>query len=148
MTIRDIKTAINNVIISNGGSVYSNETDEGYQKPAFFVEIIPVRTTRISSVYDEVDLFVEIHYEPAVLTEEECLRVADKIDEWFSVPIVCGDRNITPPEEIEHTTDDDIVLYSSFNLTITKIHNESAYDGQPEPTMEELQLNLNIEGGI
>lgn len=35
MTIKEIKTAVNNVLIKHGQRVVSNETDEGYDKPAF-----------------------------------------------------------------------------------------------------------------
>ena len=41
MKITEIKTAINNRIIEKGGKVYSNETDEGYDKPAFFAIFLP-----------------------------------------------------------------------------------------------------------
>ena len=143
MKITEIKTAINNRIIEKGGKVYSNETDEGYDKPAFFVEIIPIGITRISPFYEEVALRVELHYEPAVETEEECLKMSEKINCWFSTPIPIGDRMLKPPDEIQHTTDDDITLYSSFDLTITRIHNEDAYTDD-DTLMGDAELELNI----
>ena len=143
MKITEIKTAINNRIIENGGKVYSNETDEGYDKPAFFVEIVPIGITRISPVYEEVELRVELHCESAVETEEECLKMSEKIDGWFATPIPVGDRMLKPPEEIQHTTDDDITLYSSFDLTITRIHNEDAYTDD-DTLMGDAELELNI----
>ena len=143
MKITEIKTAINNRIIENGGKVYSNETDEGYDKPAFFVEIVPIGITRISPVYEEVELRVEIHYEPAIETEEECLKTSEKIDGWFATPIPVRDRMLKPPEEIQHTTDDDTTLYSSFDLTITRIHNEDAYTDD-DTLMGDAELELNI----
>ena len=143
MKITEIKTAINNRIIEKGGKVYSNETDEGYDKPAFFVEIVPIEITSISPVYEEVDLRVEIHYEPTVATEEECLKMSERIDRWFSTPLPVGVRMLKPPEEIQHTTDDDITLYSSFDLTITRIHNEDAYTDD-DTNMGDAELELNI----
>ena len=143
MTIRDIKAAINAVIVANGGTVWSTETDEGFIRPAYFVEVVPVKTTRITPVYDECELSVEIHYEPLIETESQCLRVADLIDQWFSEPIILNEeRVIKPPDEISHTIEDGIVLYSDFNITITKIHNESIYQPSPsDPYMEILDLN-------
>ena len=147
MTIKEIKTAVNNVLIKHGQRVVSNETDEGYDKPAFFVRVIPISHERITPVYEEIELEIELHYEPAIQTDEECMRMADNIDDWFSEPFAVGDRMIKPPEDIQHTTDDDIVLYSSFSIVITRIFNEDSYDCQ-ETLLEEMELNLNIlQGG-
>lgn len=146
MTIKEIKTAVNNVLIKHGQRVVSNETDEGYDKPAFFVRVIPVSHERISPVYEDVELEVELHYEPAIQTDEECMRMADNIDTWFAEPFAVGDRMIKPPEDIQHTTDDDIVLFSSFSIVVTRIFNENGYDGQ-ETLLEEMELNLNISQG-
>ena len=136
MTIKEIKTAVNNVLIKHGQRVVSNETDEGYDKPAFFVRVIPISHERISPVYEDVELEVELHYEPAIQTDEECMRMADNIDTWFA----------EPPEDIQHTTDDDIVLFSSFSIVVTRVFNENSYDGQ-ETLLEEMELNLNISQG-
>lgn len=146
MTIKEIKTAVNNVLIKHGQRVVSNETDEGYDKPAFFVRVIPISHERISPVYEDVELEVELHYEPAIQTDEECMRMADNIDTWFAEPFAVGDRMIKPPEDIQHTTDDDIVLFSSFSIVVTRIFNENGYDGQ-ETLFEEMELNLNISQG-
>lgn len=146
MTIKEIKTAVNNVLIKHGQRVVSNETDEGYDKPAFFVRVIPISHERISPVYEDVELEVELHYEPAIQTDEECMRMADNIDTWFAEPFAVGDRMIKPPEDIQHTTDDDIVLFSSFSIVVTRIFNENGYDGQ-ETLLEEMELNLNISQG-
>lgn len=146
MTIKEIKTAVNNVLIKHGQRVVSNETDEGYDKPAFFVRVIPISHERISPVYEDVELEVELHYEPAIQTDEECMRMADNIDIWFAEPFAVGDRMIKPPEDIQHTTDDDIVLFSSFSIVVTRIFNENGYDGQ-ETLLEEMELNLNISQG-
>ena len=141
MKIKDIKTAINGVITVNGGTVYSSETKEGYEKPAYFTKVIPLRVTRISNVYDEVELDVEIHYESSSATEEECIITEDLINRWFAEPINVGDRVIKPPEEIQHTIDDSAVLYSDFTLITTVIHNEDAYITDL-PEMENLEFNL------
>ena len=146
MTIKEIKTAVNNILIKHGQRVVSNETDEGYDKPAFFVRVIPISHERISPVYEDVELEVELHYEPAIQTDEECMRMADNIDIWFAEPFAVGDRIIKPPEDIQHTTDDDIVLFSSFSIVVTRIFNENGYDGQ-ETLLEEMELNLNISQG-
>lgn len=146
MTIKEIKTAVNNVLIKHGQRVVSNETDEGYDKPAFFVRVIPISHERISPVYEDVELEVELHYEPAIQTDEECMRMADNIDIWFAEPFAVGDRMIKPPEDIQHTTDDDIVLFSTFSIVVTRIFNENGYDGQ-ETLLEEMELNLNISQG-
>lgn len=142
MNIRDIKTAINGVLVSHGCRVYSNETDEGFERPAFFVEIVPVNKTRISPVYEEIEFSVEIHYEPLTETEEACLAMADKFDEWFSEPFPASDRILKPPDDIQHLTDDDITLYSSFTITTTRITNEDSYT--EDPVMEDAELELNI----
>lgn len=146
MTIKEIKTAVNNVLIKHGQRVVSNETDEGYDKPAFFVRVIPISHERISPVYEDVELEIELHYEPAIQTDEECMRMADNIDLWFAEPFSVGDRMIKPPEDIQHTTDNDIVLFSSFSVVVTRIFNEGGYDGQ-ETLLEEMELNLNISQG-
>ncbi len=146
MTIKEIKTAINNVLIKHGQRVISNETDEGYDKPAFFVRVIPISHERVTAVYEDVELSVELHYEPSVMTDEECMQMADNIDCWFAEPIAVGNRKIRPPESIQHTTEDDIVLFSTFTVTITRIFNEGSYN-EPIPLIENLELNLNTSQG-
>lgn len=141
MTIRDVKTAINNVLINHGQRVFSNETEEAYDKPAFFVRIIPVNHERISPVYEELKFDVVLQYEPDIETDEELMKMADNIDNWFAEPFKVGDRTIKPPEDILHTTDDSIALYSSFTISVTRIVNENNYDDK-EILMNDMNLNF------
>ena len=144
MTIKDIKTAINGRITENGGRVYASEIKEGYEKPAFFVAVTPLRVTRISPVYDDIEMSVQLHYESSTETEAECIDTANSVNEWFAEPIKVGERFVKPPDEISHTIDDSTVLYSEFTINTTVIHNESSYS-EEIPKMENLELKIKKE---
>lgn len=135
MTIKQVKTAINGVLNKNGCDVYSSETDEGFKKPAYFVDVFPVAVDRTSTVYETVLLSVEVQYEPLVETDEECIEKSDDMSKWFSSPVEVGDRKITV-QNLEFNTDD-TVLYATFDIEFMQLIDENP------PIIEDME-NLKI----
>lgn len=143
MNLAEIKTAINRRISENGGTVYAEETEEGYAKPAVFVEIMPIGVTRISSVYEEVELGVKLHCEPEAETGEACLKLSEEITRWFAEPVPVGDRVLKPPEHIRYTTEFGSVLEVEFILAVTRLHNPNGYT-DADAFMEDAELEFRI----
>ena len=143
MTIKAIKTAVNKRIVEHGGIVYASETEEGFKRPCFFVDVFPTQTERISAAYEELTVHVEIHYESAEDTQNACIGMADKLLAWFSLPLEVGDRTLHA-EEIVCETDDDITLYVSFDLRVTV--DVPCDDGEEPfaPVMAEDEENLSF----
>ena len=139
MTIKQIKKAINNVLIQNGCDVYSSETEDGFKKPAYFVDVFPISRDRTNSFYEEIKLSVEIQYEPLIETVEECIERADDILKWFTVPIEAEERKITAYNS-EFSTDD-TVLYATFDIEFMQLIGDSI------PDIEDMEI-LKIQEGV
>jgi hypothetical protein len=123
MTIKQIKKAINDVLIKNGCDVYSSETDEGFKKPVYFVDIFPVEKEKTTSVYETVRLSAEIQYEPSVETDEECIEKAEAMAQWFTAPIEVDDRKLTI-YNLEFNTEN-AVLYVTFDIEFMQLIDEN-----------------------
>lgn len=144
MTIKAVKTAVNRRISEHGGTVYSSETDEGFKKPCFFVDVFPVQTERISAAYEELTVRVEIRYESAEETQSACIAMADKLTAWFSEPLEVGGRALST-DEITCETEDDTVLYVSFAYSVTrKVHGIQSEE-ETAPVMEDMDESLSFE---
>ena len=62
ITIKDIQAAVSEVLQSGGFSVIASEVQEGYEKPACFIEVLPVSVTLENQFTEIVTNSVEITY--------------------------------------------------------------------------------------
>ena len=95
MKFKDLLIALTDVIKENGGEVLSSETDEGFNRPAYFVSILPVSIEKNGQWYEKVTANCQIRYCPKVETDEECVRVADLLCGVFSEDLHIEGRTLT-----------------------------------------------------
>ena len=114
----------------------ASETQEGFEKPAVFVNVYPTSITLENASMEQVTDSIEIKYIPAVETVEECADSAQKLRMIFMYkPFEVGDRRLTL-QQIEFDIED-CVLYAYFDLQYM----------QETPEYEEYDLIENIEIG-
>lgn len=140
ITLVDIKKTINNVLKNNFPDVkiYSSDTKEGFNRPAFFTQIVPLTSDYETVNYTSNRLMVVINYFSENETELENLRMADALKKAYGMTLKVKDRYITLREIKTDITDG--VLQFKFDLNF--------FDGV-EITKEEYeimkQLNINLK---
>ena len=137
MTQTEIRTRIAEILAYNGFYVCASEVDEGFKKPAVFVNVTHSQHTRLMNGMEEVSENFEIKYIPAVETAAECVKTADKLFELFYYsPIdVCGCKLTV--ESVETETDE-YILYFRFGVNYQQI---MPYDDDYEE-MKDLELEV------
>ena len=97
--IKDIQTAVAAVLQENGYSVVASEVQEGFERPACFVEVLPVSVTLENRFTELVTVGVEIAYHPAVETREELITNAENMKHIFLyTPLAVKDRFLSVNE--------------------------------------------------
>ncbi len=133
---KDIQTRIAELLTEEGFNVVASETQEGFEKPAVFVNVYPTSITLENASMEQVTDSIEIKYIPAVETVEECADAAQKLRMIFMYkPFEVRDRRLTV-QQIEFDIED-CVLYAYFDLRYM----------QETPDYEEYDLIENIEIG-
>ena len=99
ITIKDIQTAVSKLLTKNKYSVIASEVKEGFQKPACFIEVLPVSVAAENKFYELVTLGIEISYHPLMETKEELIVNAEKLKNIFLyTPIKVKDRFLSVNE--------------------------------------------------
>lgn len=97
--IKDIKTAVAGVLQKNGYSVVASEVQEGFERPACFVEVLPVSVTLENRFTELVTVGVEISYHLVLETSEELITNAENIKRIFLyAPLAVKDRFLSVNE--------------------------------------------------
>lgn len=137
MKLADIKTAIVARLQSQipGVNIPAMEVKQGFKKPAFFVEIVPISKVNQSPGQFTRSVTVIIHYFSVNETHIENLEMQDQLEEAFDLILTVGDRWLI----IDHIESEivDKVLHFKMDLTYTDSRDE-------EPG--EFMQNLNLEG--
>lgn len=137
---KEIQTRVAELLTENGFNVVASEKEEGFQKPAVFVNVYPATVTLEGAAMEHVTDTVEIKYIPSVETVEECADIAQKMRSIFMYkPFDIKDRHLTI-QEIEFDIDK-YILYTMFNLDYYQ-ETPNMYDDYDE--MEELVLGGDI----
>lgn len=137
---KEIQTRVAELLTENGFNVVASEKEEGFQKPAVFVNVYPATVTLEGAAMEHVTDTVEIKYIPSVETVEECADVAQKMRSIFMYkPFDIKDRHLTI-QEIEFDIDK-YILYTMFDLDYYQ-ETPNVYDDYDE--MEELVLGGDI----
>jgi len=135
---KEIQTRIAELLTDNGFNVVASETDEGFEKPAVFVNVYPATIELQGTGMEHVTDTVEIKYIPAVETVEQCAETAQKFRNIFMYkPFSVNDRRITI-EQIEFDIEK-YILYCYFDLDY--------YQETPSDDEYENMENITI-GGI
>lgn len=137
---KEIQTRVAELLTEKGFNVVASETEEGFKKPAVFVNVYPATVTLEGAAMEHVTDTVEIKYIPSVETVEECADIAQKMRGIFMYkPFDIKDRHLTI-QSIEFDIEK-YILYTMFDLDYYQetpsIYEE--YDG-----ME----NLVLGGGV
>ena len=110
ITIKDIQTAVSKLLTKNKYSVIASEVKEGFQKPACFIEVLPVSTELQNKFSELVTVSVEISYHPLVETKEELILNAEKLKNIFLyTPIKVRDRFLSV-NEITFDSDKSVLI--------------------------------------
>lgn len=119
MTLTDIKKAVVEAIkgMFSAHKVYAAEVKEGFQKPAFFVEVIPV-SIQNRIYYKVISLTVNIRYFPEEETYQEIINVAEGLSELFGKTLSVNERVLTIEGAENETTDEDGNKYLQFSFDL------------------------------
>ena len=99
IALQDIQAAVGSVLQQNGYSVIASEVQEGFEKPACFIEVLPVSVTLENRFTEIVTNSVEITYHPAIETKEELIETAGKLKRLFLyTPLQVQDRFLSVNE--------------------------------------------------
>lgn len=110
ITIKDIQTAVSKLLTKNKYSVIASEVKEGFQKPACFIEVLPVSIATENKFYELFTLGIEISYHPLMETKEELILNAEKLKNIFLyTPIKVKDRFLSV-NEITFDSDKSVLI--------------------------------------
>lgn len=136
---KEIQARIAELLTTNGFNVVAAETQEGFEKPAVFVNVYPATIELLNADTEQVTDTVEIKYISAVETVEKCAEVAQSLRMIFMYkPFEIKDRHLTI-QQIEFDIEN-YVLYAFFSLEYM----------QETPVYEEFEQieDLQIGGNI
>lgn len=136
----DIKKAISSRLKEHGYNVVASEVQEGFQKPAVFVSVLPSNVTLLNSSLEDYTVSAKIKYIPKEETYEHCILTAKDLKKLlFYNTLDVGKRRLTI-SDIDFDIEKDYVLTLSSDITFTQATSfpEEEYD-----EMETLEL-----GGI
>lgn len=141
--LKDIQTAVADTLKKNGYTVTASEVEQGFKKPTFFVDVLPV-SVQIQSKYSElVTVSVEITYHPQTETREHLVEVSESIKNMFLyTPLSVCDRFLSVDELLFDTDNSTLVTY--FELSFIQ---ETNITEKPYPKMKHLQTEVTQNNG-
>jgi len=140
IVLTDIKTSITNVLKTIGYKVYGNEVVEGFSRPSFFSQLIPISSDIFKKYTSENVLMVEIVYYSLGRTDLENLKMYDILKKSFGSNLQIGIRKILIRKFRSEVIDEVDNIYSiKFDLNF---YDEIEDDTPVVDTMQELSLNL------
>lgn len=94
-TLIDLKKSINQVLKTNFPTIkiYSSDTKEGFQRPTFFTQIIPVVTNYETVNFTSNRMMVVINYFSEKGTELENIKMYDDIKKAFGMTLKVNRRS-------------------------------------------------------
>ena len=141
ITIKDIQTAVSKKLKDNGYTVIASEVKEGFQKPACFVDVLPV-SVEIQNRYSElVTDSIEISFFPAVETREELIKTAEHFKQIFLYSTIAVCDRFLSVNEITFDYEKP-ALMATFDLEYLQ---ETGIDIEPMPKMKQLSEKVVTE---
>ena len=136
--IKDIETAVANLLKEKGFTVIASEVKEGYLRPSCFIEVMPVNASIENQFAELVTDSVEISYFPAIETKEELIKIAEEFKTIFLyTPLKVEDRFLSV-NEISFDNDKQ-VLKAYFEVEFLQ---ETKAEEIKIPKMENLQESV------
>ena len=141
ITIKDIQAAVTKRLNENGYTVFASEVREGFQKPACFVDVLPV-SVELQNLYSElVTDSVIISYYPLLETREEIIRVSEDMKNIFlysSLPV--SDRFLNINEIIFDNDKSALIVQCDIEFL-----QETGVETESMPKMENLSEKVVTE---
>ncbi|APM40547.1 phage tail terminator family protein [Clostridium kluyveri] len=143
ISIKDVKDAVALKLSKEfqQNIVYDEQVRQGFEAPAFFVQLIPINTTRSSFFTKNPTLVVDIHFFPREECNDELYDMQDKLENSFIIGIQVKDRFIN----IQKTEYEivDFVLHFQINLDyLVSIRDVINKDNENTQLMGEINLNI------
>lgn len=135
ITLQDIQAAVVSVLQQNGYSVIAAEVQEGFERPACFVEVLPVSVTLENQFTEIVTNSVEITYHPETETREELITNAEIMKHLFLYSLISVKDRFLSVNEITFDADKS-TLIAYFELEYLQ---ETETTEETLPKMENLQ---------
>lgn len=114
--IFDIKVAIVSLLEQLNIEVYGNEIKEGFDRPCFFVQIMPISNDTVTKNFSENKITVEIMYFSENETDIENVQMHDSLSSIFSKSIGINDRKILPKKIRSETEVEDLMSFNSLSF--------------------------------
>ena len=133
--IKDIEEAVAKKLISNDFSVIAQEVQEGFKRPACFIEVLPVSVEVQNQFSELVTLGVEITYMPEIETREEIIKKAEEFKQIFLYSSLQVKDRFLSLNEISFDIDK-ASLITYFELEFIQ---ETVTENENYPKMENLQ---------
>jgi hypothetical protein len=145
MNIMDIKTALFTKLKTNfpNNQLYGEKVKQGFNRPAFFIEIIPVSNKLFNKHLTERVVSIDIIFIPdrdKNQEAEDILIMLDKLDSLFVSPLKIIDRYLTPQNNKNEIGES--LLHYKFDLIFFE---DSYYEETLEPTVNKVSINLTGE---
>ena len=141
ITIKDIQTAVSKKLKDNGYTVFAQEVKEGFEKPACFVDVLPV-SAEIQNVYSErITVSIEISYFPSIETREELISAAENLKQIFLYSTIEIKDRFLSVNEITFDYEKPALL-TAFNLEYLQ---ETGVEYPSMPKMEHLTERVVME---
>lgn len=143
MDLIDIKKSINSILKDNfpDAKLNANEVEEGFSKPAFFTQLIPISLNYETVNFVSVKLMIVINYYTPLSIELDNLKIAMNLRKAFGMTLKVNDRYLL----LENITTDnsDSILQFKFDLNYYQDVEKIYADGNGN--IYELMKELNIE---
>lgn len=92
ITLVDIKKSINSILTTLDIPVYAGETKEGFKRPAFFTQVIPIIMDYETTNYTSNKLMIVINYFSKNKTELENLKMDADLRKAFGMTLKVNQR--------------------------------------------------------
>lgn len=146
MTLVEIKKHINLLLKDNFKAVilHAGEVKEGFSRPSFFTQIIPISSDYDTKNYTSNRMIVVVNYFPLAETELECLKMSDDLRRVFGMTLEVGKRRLLLKNISSEINDK--VLQFKFNLDYfgEPLRTKADRDGEYELMQE---INTKISKG-
>lgn len=143
ITIKDIQSAVADKLKQNRYTVTASEVAQGFSKPTFFIDVLPVSVEIQGKFYEMVTVSVEITYHPDMETREELLHMSEQMKQIFlyeSIPV--HDRFLSTDEIVFDTDKSTLTTY--FELSFMQ---ETNITEQDYPKVTKLQMEVRQNNG-
>jgi hypothetical protein len=99
-------------------NIYDESIQQGFEEPAFFVQLIPIGNTRENKNIRSRLLLIDIQYFPKDNSNEDAFNMADELEQLFNDYIQVKDRALKLDNIDYEVTYDGIGITLHFKITI------------------------------